>query len=57
MDETCDRCGPVVRAFYRVDRTGELYLCRHCVPDPAIRIAARVDGLRQRRMHLLPRPQ
>jgi hypothetical protein len=31
MDETCDRCGPAVRAFYRVDRTGELYLCTHCV--------------------------
>jgi hypothetical protein len=31
MDETCDRCGPAVRAFYLVDRTGELYLCTHCV--------------------------
>ena len=31
MDETCDRCGPAVPAFYRVDRTGELYLCTHCV--------------------------
>jgi ribosomal protein S14 len=30
MSETCDRCGPAVRAVYRVDRTGELYLCRHC---------------------------
>jgi hypothetical protein len=30
MNETCDRCGPAVRAVYRVDRDGELYLCRHC---------------------------
>jgi len=30
MNESCDRCGPAVRAAYRVDRDGELYLCRHC---------------------------
>jgi ribosomal protein S14 len=30
MNETCDRCGPGVSAVYRVDRKGELYLCRHC---------------------------
>ena len=30
MNETCDRCGPAVRAAYRVNRSGELYLCRHC---------------------------
>lgn len=30
MNETCDRCGPAVRALYRADRDGELYLCRHC---------------------------
>jgi len=30
MNETCDRCGPAVRAVYRVDSTGELYLCRYC---------------------------
>jgi len=30
MIETCDRCGPSVRAVYRVERHGELYLCRHC---------------------------
>jgi hypothetical protein len=30
MNQTCDRCGPAVRAIYRVDRDGELYLCRHC---------------------------
>ena len=30
MGETCDRCGPAVRAAYRVARTGDLYLCRMC---------------------------
>ena len=30
MNEACDRCGPAVRAAYRVERRGELYLCMHC---------------------------
>ena len=30
MNQTCDRCGPAVRAAYRVERGGELYLCGHC---------------------------
>ena len=30
MNETCDRCGPAVRAVYRMDRQGKLYLCGHC---------------------------
>jgi hypothetical protein len=30
MNETCDRCGPAVRATYRVRRIGELFLCGHC---------------------------
>ena len=30
MNEACDRCGPAVHAAYRVERCGELYLCRHC---------------------------
>jgi hypothetical protein len=30
MDQTCDRCGPAVRAIYRARRIGELYLCGHC---------------------------
>ena len=30
MNETCDRCGPVVRAAYRVDSGWPLCLCRHC---------------------------
>jgi hypothetical protein len=33
MNETCDRCGPAVRAGYRVNqvnRAGELQLCGQC---------------------------
>ena len=30
MNQTCDRCGPAIRAAYRVDRNGELYLCGQC---------------------------
>jgi hypothetical protein len=30
MNETCDRCGPAVRAAYRAGGGGVLYLCRHC---------------------------
>ncbi|MGH3283998.1 MAG: DUF7455 domain-containing protein [Streptosporangiaceae bacterium] len=30
MNQTCDRCGPAVRALFRVNRHGELYLCGHC---------------------------
>ena len=30
MNETCDRCGPAVRAGYRVNLAGELYLCGPC---------------------------
>ena len=33
MNQTCDRCGPAVRAGYRIDRVnraGELYLCGQC---------------------------
>jgi hypothetical protein len=29
-NEACDRCGPAVRAAYRADLQGELYLCGHC---------------------------
>ena len=29
-NQTCDRCGPAVRAIYHVRRQGELFLCRHC---------------------------
>ena len=30
MNETCDRCGPAVRAAYRASRGGQLDLCGHC---------------------------
>ena len=30
MNQTCDRCGPAVRASYRVERTAEIFLCGHC---------------------------
>ena len=30
MNETCDRCGPAVRAVYHASRNGQLYLCGHC---------------------------
>lgn len=31
MNETCDRCGPAVRAEYRADRgQGFLLFCGHC---------------------------
>jgi len=30
MNETCDRCGPAVRAVYRVTGHGELYLREPC---------------------------
>ena len=30
MTETCDRCGPAVRAAYRASRGGQLDLCGHC---------------------------
>ena len=30
MNETCDRCGPAVRAAYRVAGDSGLYLCVHC---------------------------
>ena len=39
MNETCDRCGPAVRAAYRAVRGGQLYLCQHCTAQlsPALR--------------------
>lgn len=39
MNETCDRCGPAVRAAYRTARGGQLYLCQHGTAQlsPALR--------------------
>jgi len=33
MNETCDRCGPAVRAVCLVSRDGRLYLCGHCADE------------------------
>jgi hypothetical protein len=30
MNQTCDRCGPAVRAVSPASRGGELDLCGHC---------------------------
>jgi len=45
VQETCDRCGPAVRAAYRAVSAGQLYLCAqlylcgHCAGQltPALR--------------------
>jgi len=41
MKETCDRCGPAVRAAYRACRDGELYFCRHCANQLSAALSAR----------------
>ena len=40
MNETCDRCGPAVRAAYHADRDGELYLCAHCTSQLSAALSA-----------------
>jgi len=47
MNETCDRCGPAVRAAYRAVRGGQLYLCQHCTAQPRAQ-GARLDPLASR---------
>jgi hypothetical protein len=42
MNQTCDRCGPAVRAAYRAARTGQLYLCTHCAAQ--LKHALRAQG-------------
>jgi hypothetical protein len=42
MNETCDRCGPAVRAAYQAARIGHLYLCQHCAAQ--LRPALRAQG-------------
>ena len=52
-DETCDRCGPAVRAAYRVHRDGDLYLCGHCTSRlKAGAVRARLDD----QARLMPGP-
>src|SRR6266481_2014644 len=53
MNETCDRCGPAVRAVYRVDRHGELYLCRHCTNQLWAALSAQGWTIRPAREHAL----
>ena len=40
MNETCDRCGPAVRAVYRAARGGERYLCAHCTSQLSAALSA-----------------
>jgi hypothetical protein len=40
MNEACDRCGPAVRAAYRVERRGKLYLCEHCASQHGAALSA-----------------
>jgi len=42
MNQTCDRCGPAVRAVYRAARDGQLYLCGHCATQ--LKAALRAQG-------------
>ena len=37
MNETCDRCGPAVRAAYRASRGARLDLCGHCANQLRLR--------------------
>jgi hypothetical protein len=53
MKETCDRCGPAVRAAYRAHRDGELYFCRHCVNQLSAALSARGWTMRRIGEHVL----
>ena len=55
MNETCDRCGPAVRAIYRVDRDGELYLCSHCTNQLSPALTAQGWNVRLTGEHALAR--
>jgi hypothetical protein len=48
MNETCDRCGPAVRAAYRAVRGGQLYLCQHCTAQLSPALRAQGDHLASR---------
>ena len=57
MNQTCDRCGPAVRAAYRVSREGELYLCRHCTTRLRAALSAQGWAICPMGQHLLvPQP-
>ncbi len=53
MNQTCDRCGPAVRAAYRAARTGELYLCRHCTSRLRAALSAQGWVIRPIGQHVL----
>ena len=56
MTETCDRCGPAVRAAYRASRGGQLYLCGHCVSRLRPALSAQGWAIRLLGQHA-PAPQ
>jgi predicted nucleic acid-binding Zn ribbon protein len=57
MNQTCDRCGPAVRAAYRMHRDGELYLCRHCATRLRAALSAQGWAIRPIGQHVLvPQP-
>jgi hypothetical protein len=53
MNQTCDRCGPAVRAAYRAARDGELYLCRHCTIRLRAALSAQGWAIRPIGQHVL----
>ena len=46
MNETCDRCGHAVRAFYSVSRGGQLYLCGYCADQHRSALSAQGWAIR-----------
>jgi hypothetical protein len=56
MNETCDRCGPSVRASYRATGGGELYLCQHCTAQlsPALRAQGWAIRPAEHNLHIRP---
>ena len=56
MNETCDRCGPSVRASYRATGGGELYLCQHCTAQLSRRSErkAGLSGPAEYNLHIRP---
>jgi hypothetical protein len=53
MNQTCDRCGPAVRAGYRAARVGELYFCRHCTLQLRVALSAQGWAIRSIGQHVL----
>ena len=53
MTETCDRCGPAVRAVYHAFRGGQLYLCGRCADQLRPTMAAQGWEIRPTAVPLL----